>query len=546
MKNLAYAKISVEGIQNYICGCGKLKEMIGASEIIHRIATPEFYNGPLAEAGCESAVEAPDGKGGWHIPAQANAGVLCLILPSREAAKKFMAAYGRAILEKFPGLPVYGAVSVFNWNDADKSSYQAARKEADNQISAKRASQPVATGPTMLPVLRRSPLDGLPVVAKDGEELISLISAARRDREILDLAQKRLRELVPAIDDTSLDWTNDLAELLGVQAGEKNGKVALIHIDGNKMGALFKRKLETGAEKPLAENIKAMRELSLAVAECVTGAFAHAATKLAKYLLTNDRNSLRSPPDVSASLLMPLRPLVLGGDDLTIIARADIALAFVALFTRAFERLGEEKGLTGEDRLTAGAGMVVMPASWPFARAFPLSELLLESAKKAGRDKGISSLDYLVITEEVEARLDVLRERVFKATDGAWLTSKPFLLEGGNLAKFMADGGDILSGLPRSQLRASLEILRKGRNAAQAPFLNLEENIARGLSGRKGKLLSKERFARLFPEESFFEKRDGEYYTKLGDWLELDRLLPSDSDARKALLELIQEDNKNA
>jgi hypothetical protein len=94
---------------------------------------------------------------------------------------------------------------------------------------------------------------------------------------------------------------------------------------------------------------------------------------------------------------LPARPLVLGGDDLTIILRADLALAFVEKFITAFEMQSEKElgiwkkslqnlGLATDQlpsHLTACAGIVFVNASQPFSQAYDLAESLCQRAKKA-------------------------------------------------------------------------------------------------------------------------------------------------------------------
>lgn len=95
---------------------------------------------------------------------------------------------------------------------------------------------------------------------------------------------------------------------------------------------------------------------------------------------------------------LPARPLVLGGDDLTIIVRGDLAWRYAAEFASAFERHTERflrewaathlaGGAAGKlplRRLTASAGLVFAGANQPFHMAYEAAEHLCGFAKKRG------------------------------------------------------------------------------------------------------------------------------------------------------------------
>ena len=74
--------------------------------------------------------------------------------------------------------------------------------------------------------------------------------------------------------------------------------------------------------------------------------------------------------------MMPARPIVLGGDDLTIIVRADLAISFAEAFLQKLE----EHRISGH-QLTACAGIAFLKANQPFYMASRLAEDLCKYAK---------------------------------------------------------------------------------------------------------------------------------------------------------------------
>lgn len=533
MTSLAYVKLEVGGIQTFICQTGKLKEMIGGSEMINSLAG-SFYE-TIRDKLDFKAVAAPHSGEKWVIEIQNNAGALCLILPSEDTARAFLREFSAKALQQFPGLPLYGAQTPVSWT---RESLREARFKADNDIGQQRTREPVASGMPMLPVVLAARLDGLPAVDHDGDERISLPSSARRSPILLNQARKRLQDLaVKAFKNTDLEnvplrWEDNLEDMLG---NEKQ-RVALVHMDGNDLGKRFADELRATENDRPEEGIMRMRNLSATIQKANEQAFAAA---LQGILIHELRQKSLSRP-----LVVPLRPLVMGGDDITVIVRADLALAFVQLFARTFEDVTRQCG----SPLSLGAGMVAMPASYPFVKAFALVDALLESAKHAtlNRSPRPSSLDYLVLTNDVETNLTVLRQRTSTSLDGASLTTKPLVLDSGTLGSFLNNGRDVLRQLPRSATRSALNSCRKGADMAQRDWSKLYENTARGLGGRNNQnLMTSARFKEIFPGNFFLEEK-GKLHTALGDYLELNRLLPEDPGARRDMLEYLLDNSREA
>ncbi len=384
----------------------------------------------------------------------------------------------------------------------------------------------------MLPPLKAAHLDGLPAVGEEKGIPFSLPSRTRRDKEYLEKYRRRLQALVGSIEGVKLKWADDLEEMLGAESG----RVALVHMDGNDFGKLFMKKLEeSGNAGSLTEGMSNIRAFSGEIAKLSSQAFSRATREVVDFELKRSWKAAAGGVSITA----PLRPLVLGGDDVTLIIRADLALLFVQAFCVAFEEASAQAG----DRLSLGVGMVAMPSSYPFAKAFSLVEDLTDSAKRltAGMENRPSSIDYLVLTEDVEDDLDEFRRRTCTARDGALLTGKPFELA--DMPFIAREGLEVIRTLPRRAVRSAAVDCHQGADAAQPAWNDLHDNLVRGVGGRRGdsgSLMSVARFEELFPE-GFFAGRGGEegarLCTRLGDYLEFARLLPEDKGGQDDMLE---------
>src|SRR5690606_5681066 len=82
-------------------------------------------------------------------------------------------------------------------------------------------------------------------------------------------------------------------------------------------------------------------------------------------------------------VLLPLRPILLGGDDLTFLCDGRVALALTEAALKAFEAEVPSLG-----RVTACAGVAIVPAHAPFAQAYALAEALCRHAKRRRQWEG--------------------------------------------------------------------------------------------------------------------------------------------------------------
>lgn len=560
-----YVVLEVGGIQKYILSTGKLKEMIGGSELIESLSAK--YLDDFAKSKQLTVLkEIRKPVGDEILPLQRNAGAMHLLFPSEAKGRKFLQNFGLKLLADFPGLPIFGALEECEFTS---SGIREAKFKLSNKITDQRNKYPTSTGMQLLPICAEAPLDGEPAIGKvsygknSSGEIISLSSKTKRIEKLLEDSRDRLREIEPDKDNkANLRWSDDLEE---IACGSE--KIAFIHIDGNDLGIRFRQELENISDKETDEDksgqqsssedryqnainvIKTMSALSNTVKETTTAAFKKGLAECLKHTRSTDSKG---------ELLVPARPLVLGGDDVTVVIRADLALYFIDAFVKEFERYSnQELGKKNpNDKLTVGVGMVVCPTGYPFLKAFDLSEELVKNSKELTAHKGNrqssidynrpSSMDYIVITNDTENDLDSIRAHLFTAEDGSKLTAKPMLLSGNNLAQFVENGISVLEKLPRSTLRNSLSVCRKGVNEALQNYTKLKDNIERGLGGRANQnQMGATEFSELFREgvetKGFFykdKKDDKNFKTKLGDYIELNHLLPEELKDYKEYFEI--------
>ena len=193
-------------------------------------------------------------------------------------------------------------------------------------------------------------------------------------------------------------------------------KVAVIHIDGNGVGGIMKDLNDSKDRVAPAEfqeeigcdrdDPDALRRFLLAVNErlqnAVEHAFAAAWTRIDELSHRDDKRAGREHAAI------PVVPVILGGDDVTVITSGDYALPFAAAYLRYHEETtGNDPILRyltppeGQDTgpMTAAAGVAIVKRNFPFHIAYELAEKLVERAKKVGKTTWppCSTLDYHVL-----------------------------------------------------------------------------------------------------------------------------------------------------
>ena len=135
---------------------------------------------------------------------------------------------------------------------------------------------------------------------------------------------------------------------------------------------------------------------------------------------------------------LPFRPIVFGGDDVTVVCDGRLGLGLAAAY------LGELNGkeLSDGKRLVCRAGVAIVKAHYPFARAYDLAEELCASAKREiqsikttlenkARKKhspllewDVSTIDWHVATTGLALGLEDIRLREYKVLSGD-LSARP-------------------------------------------------------------------------------------------------------------------------
>ncbi|NBB31250.1 hypothetical protein [Cellulophaga sp. BC115SP] len=376
---------SVQGIQGFIFQTNKLKEIVGASELVEQICTNEF------DDFCE--------KQGIQLSSDDTiikaAGNIKYLFQSDEDCKKVVRDFPKHIANLAPGITISQAVVKCSENLPD------AINELETKLKAQRnkASMPVETGFMGLKRDRRA--GGVAYIErykrKGGiEEICEATHKKRRksdpDYQYKDDQQKE--NLFFKISNKNVSKYEVAHDVEKIAESGKNAWLAVIHADGNALGILLQKLSEKLQGKTKEEVQKAFATFS----KNLDFATKNAAQDAFDKVINADMDKLRKnlgEEDKNKTLIYPIRPVILGGDDLTVIIRADLALDFTIKFLEAFENetktqfkfLKNDYQVEGfENGITACAGIAYIKEKYPFHYGVHLADLLTGKAKKFSKE----------------------------------------------------------------------------------------------------------------------------------------------------------------
>ena len=360
-----YYTFEAKEIQGFILQSDKLRDMVGGSELVAQLCG-RFLENSLKAVGVNDPRSV--------IIANA-AGWARLRFEEESQAREFACNWPMIVSRYAPGLKLVQALLPLEGSlpDAMQLGMEKLREERNcNQISL----------PEVGPLVERSPRTGMAASSapfdKKADKPVPLDLHTIRKRKYAETQSSLTKRILATLPHDV--WPYEIEEI----ASDKSAYVAVIHADGNDLGSMLMRIREhLGSHPDTAASV--YRELSERIDRITVSAVQEATEAV---LLPEYQTRKQDRPDAKIAA----RPIVLGGDDLTIIVRADLAVPFTATFLTAFERHSHEQ-LAGlrqtikdiPEVLTACAGISFVKKSYPFSAAYHMAETLCDYTKKKAK-----------------------------------------------------------------------------------------------------------------------------------------------------------------
>lgn len=492
--------LETNGNQRFVFTSPRQRENIGASYLLTMLA-------PWTLAAAQDlGIDA--------TPVSVSSGKIILTVPDEPSARRLIGAVTRQVLALAPGMDVSGVFKEITSLTEDElrdihvvaNRYNLARPPAEARfaqipylVRADDSSLPAAPASRILggmPPEERA--YSLPSQVKRACSLKArnrLVAQAREstsfrhDDEFIERLAKSLKTLEDAFDPDPL--TQGAGDAPGEDAATTRpaidlSKIAVIHIDGNGVGAIMRdikasmdsipaddldtvlsppppRSASTGGAVPPGgpdappSEPERLRRFLLAVNErldyVVRESFFRAWREIAQWwALEQEGRPGREDVQEGGPLLtgvIPVVPILLGGDDLTVLTEGRYALPFMASYLTAYEKLTSQDTilchLSPRARrdgvptpMTAAAGAAVVPRPFPFHLAYTLAERLVAEAKKVGKAERqeCSTLTYHALFDSTVADAGEL----LKGYEA--FTARPYRLDATVAGTSAPDAGD--------------------------------------------------------------------------------------------------------
>jgi hypothetical protein len=367
-----YYTFEAKEIQRFILQSDKLRDMVGGSELVNLLCG-DFLEQALEACGLAKPADA--------IIANA-AGWARVLFEEEQQAREYYEIWPLLVSRFAPGIQIVQALLEIRGSlpDVMDAGFKALR-------AARNLNYPDL--PEAGPLVERAPRTGGTAVAfyKEHDDKVLVDSATLRKRASAE-GKSLTEKLSNNIDIHLEDWPFELDDIVS----DKSAYIAIIHADGNDLGTSLMRINEH--LKGDAQEARAIyRGFSDAIEETTVAAVRAACDRT--IFADHERNKKNGTKKKLAA-----RPIVLGGDDLTIIIRADLAVEFTRIFLETFESgsksiLGEHLGrfkIQGcPERITACAGIAFVKKAYPFSAAYHMAETLCDHTKMVAKSERMGS-----------------------------------------------------------------------------------------------------------------------------------------------------------
>lgn len=543
-KEVGAILLDTRSIQKYVFSCNKLKTNVGASylvdgifnDLMQKIVLPSFnlkmpeiswQKSEQIEMIKDDSIEAEIvyiGGGNMLILINKFSGKEDNLNLCREIVKKWTLE----ILKKAPGLKTGAAIGMMDVERFKDSLDKMYVQLKQNQNTVLPQVDLPYTGLTLECNISGKTADIFDWVDKNW-----IAKEVKAKTDAYTYASKKVRHEYEDILNDKYDFVSEL-EKIGCKEGESY--ISVIHIDGNNMGVKFSK----------CKDSQERKELSLKVAQIVQNAFYELIkTIIAEYDSKAYAEALDMEKliDKEGKKLLPIRPIIIGGDDITFVCPARVGIEYAKRFIEAVnkqeflsdeqhKRMSEEvkkedNSIILSKTMSCCGGVAVVPLKYPFFRAYQLAEHLCGSAKNKSRKNDNSLIDFAILYGEMTSDLEQLCRYQYSAPEG-YLHYGPYsvqkeIQDGSHINDLLVLKDDIRDNVPKNKIKELRDVLTKDMHT-QIRFLENCKEIQ--------KIIDEECNQEGIGAQAFWQKKkdENELKTRYVDAIEIiDFTLPKEA-----------------
>lgn len=369
--------LEVSRKQDYIFGSKRLRENVKRSQDIRTVTDPRYFSeiAPDLYSEEENLVY----SGGGHAVLQ---------FSSEDAAKRFAKRVTEAAIREFESMELYAKKLPYDEGQSPRDNLRALIAALEEKKALRKGS------------FRRGALGIEELSTESFRPVDTLLRPSRHQPE-------------PVAEPDGFFFPADLEEV----AGEDNF-IAVIHIDGNAMGARV-----AAVQGKAGNDWDACRHSMQRFSRGIQTSFETAFRDTLREMI--ERLSLEPAAPGEERKPLPIRPVVLAGDDVCFITSGFYGLEAAAMFLDHLSRqINPEDGKP----YAACAGVALVHTKYPFHRAYQIAEELCSSAKSYGvslkPDGSVCAMDWHIEYGQLRGSLRELRES-YETQDGKRMELRP-------------------------------------------------------------------------------------------------------------------------
>lgn len=370
--------IDITGIQGYLFSTNKLQENVGASELVKNIYEE------ILKTSLNSVSNSNKNLDNWKLKPNElqilqqeihceigyiGGGNALLIFKSNKDVEEFKKNWSRTLLIKAPGISTSFASIEVNSLEGDEFKNKYIKmfeilRENKLQYSTNFLIPDHGITATCS---RSGNTQDTPHEDVDGFKYVSSVVKSKLNG--YQKSYEKVSSKVKNIFQKEMNVYHDFEKL----QEDGNSHIAIVHIDGNGIGQIFQNR----------SSLLQIRNLSL----LLKSIFCQSFDELLDTIKNNLDGILKTIGAKDQSIL-PIRPMVIGGDDITFICPGKLGFYFTEVYLEKLLSIAaKELNPNWDNSFSACAGIAITKIGYPFYKGYELAEAVCLNAKEVRKEK---------------------------------------------------------------------------------------------------------------------------------------------------------------